>query len=465
MRGMAMAWMGALLGVLLVGCGTAPAAAQGGTRVRVQSGGGEGGDAWLGGSPMRTRVVLGEDGETYVGVWIDAPQDVPTVTERASMALSLVIDTSGSMSGDKITHARMAAARVLQNLADGDVVSVYGFSDGVEEIAAPTVVSPSTRGALVARVSELRARGGTNLYGGLKAGITRLGQASGSHPIRRVMLISDGHANQGPSDPASLGDLAARGTEHGTQVSAIGVGLGYDEHTLGALAVRSAGRLYHLSHSSEMASILEQELELLAHTVATDAHVEITPAPGVRFLDCATPGAQVSGGKVRVKLGSVHAGQEREVLLRAELDTTQPGRHPVGTARFVFAQPRGDGAPVVQEKRLSYEVTRDRRAAAKSAAPRVAAMVATHEAARAQHRAAKLLSSGDGQGAATELAGAERKLRGAAANAPAPVRRKLMRQAQGARGAASRARKVRSPNQGRGASLEVHDMAMEAEGF
>ncbi|MFW6023914.1 MAG: vWA domain-containing protein, partial [Myxococcota bacterium] len=405
---MAMVWTGALLGVLLVGCGTTPAAAQGGTRGQVRSGGGEGGDAWVGGSPMRTRVVVGDDGETYVGVWIDAPDDVPAVEERASMALSLVVDTSGSMSGDKIAHARTAAARVLENLEDGDVVSVYGFSDGVAEIAPPTVVSPSSRGELVARVSDLRARGGTNLYGGLKAGITRLGQASGSHPIRRVMLISDGHANKGPSDPASLGDLAARGTEHGTQVSAIGVGLGYDEHTLGALAVRSAGRLYHLSHSAGMASILEQELELLTHTVATDAHVEIAPAPGVRFLDCATPGARMRGGKVRVKLGSVHAGQEREVLLRAELDTTRPGRHPVGTARLSFEPSRGGDAPVVQEKRLAYEVTRDRRAASKSEAPRVAAMVASHGAARAQHRAAELLSSGDGQSAARELAGAER---------------------------------------------------------
>ncbi|MFW6086878.1 MAG: hypothetical protein ACODAG_06705, partial [Myxococcota bacterium] len=62
-------------------------------------------------------------------------------------------------------------------------------------------------------------------------------------------------------------------------------------------------------------------------------------------------------------------------------------------------------------------------------------------------------------------AGAERELREAAADAPAPVRRKLRRQAQGARGAANRARKVRSADQGRGTSLEVHDMAMEAEGF
>ena len=70
--------------------------------------------------------------------------------------------------------------------------------------------------------------------------------------VRSAMKIClDGRANVGPSSPEALGDLAARGTEDGVQVSAIGVGLDYDERTLGELARRSSGRMYHLEEPSQ----------------------------------------------------------------------------------------------------------------------------------------------------------------------------------------------------------------------
>lgn len=472
MRYHAIQWFGGLIGCLLLGCGASPVSAQnGGTanaHIQIQVPDGQGGSgSWLGGAPMHTQVVVGDDGDTYVGVWIDAPDHAPKVAERAPMAVSLVVDTSGSMSGEKIANARMAAASLIESLQDGDLVSIYGFSDGVREVAPPTVVSPSTRSGLMARVNGLYASGGTNLYGGLNAAISRMAQVSAEEPIRRVVLISDGHANIGPSDPISLGNVAARGTEWNIQVTAIGVGLDYDETTLGALAVRSAGRMYHLSDPSQMATILDQELHLLAQTVATDAYMELVPAPGVQILGSATPGVDVQGNKVRVKLGSVHAGQEREVLLRAKLDTTKLGAHPVGVARLVYRKPsaHGAGAPVVQQARLSYRVTRSRTAAAKSEAPRVAAMVATQQAAQAQFRAAQLLNRGQGAAAAAQLDQAQRQLRSAAKSAPAPVRRRLMKQARSVGGAAHRAARASTPAAARGAALEVNDMAMDAEGY
>src|SRR4029079_9043242 len=105
-----------------------------------------------------------------------------------------------------------------------------------------------------------------------------------THPVKRIVVISDGQANVGPSSPDVLGALAARGAEHGIQVTSIGVGLDYDENTLNALAVRSSGRLYHLAEPREMASILDREIKLLDSTMATDAFVEIVPAPGVQVL-------------------------------------------------------------------------------------------------------------------------------------------------------------------------------------
>lgn len=435
------------------------------TRVTVSSSGGEGGtNAWIGGSPVRTRVVVGADGETYVGVWIDAP-DAPGRRERPPMALSLVVDTSGSMSGDKIQNARIAASSLLESLQDGDIVSIYSFDNGVREIAAPTTVSTNTRGSLMQSVQYLHAGGGTNMYGGVQVGVNRLASTPATHTVRRLVLISDGHANIGPSDPYSLGNLAGNATEYGVQVTGIGVGLDYDENTLGALAVRSSGRLYHLEQPYQMAQILQQEVQLLASTVATDAIIEIHPGPGVTILEGVTTGAEVSDGRLRVPLGSVYAGQQREILFRARVTANRTGNRNLATARFVYRTPDDERERRTQEVAIGYEVTRDQVAARGSAQPRVQAMVANFRAAEAQRQAAVALNNGDRAEADRQYEFAESALVEGRTVAPAAQRRVMDERLNRVRSTRSRARSAATPAAARGAALESFDAAMEAEGY
>ncbi|MCB9508479.1 MAG: VWA domain-containing protein [Sandaracinus sp.] len=436
------------------------------TRVIVQSSGGDA-TGWLGGSAVRTRVMVGADGETYVGVWIDAPdQGAVEVVTRPPMAVSLVVDTSGSMSGPKIENARLAASSLIESLADGDIVSVYAFSNGVAEVAPPTTLGPMTRGDLMNRVRYLHAGGGTNLYGGVSTALQQLARSPSSHPVRRVFLVSDGQANVGPSDPASLGQLAANGTEWGAQVSAIGVGLDYDERTLGALAVQSSGRLWHLEQPYQLAAILEGEVQLLARTVATNAVIEIVPAPGVTILEPMTPGATVQGNVMRVPLGTVFAGQHRDVLFKARVDTARPGARELATARLQYSAPGAQTRPAVQSAPLRYEVVRDARAAETSAAPRVVAMVANVEAAVAQQRAAEALMRGDRAEAERQFQFADDRIDGAlAAPVDAEVRTRLQSNQTRLRAARSRAASAPSPAAARGAALDAYDNAMEANGY
>ena len=469
--------MGMLFAVLFVGCGGAsapPIAGAQGNRVVVEGSdnqaivevGGSSSGGWIGGSAAQTRVFVGADGQTYVGVWVDAPEGT-AVVERAPMAVSLVVDTSGSMSGEKIAHARMAAASLLESLAEGDIVSVYAFSNDVVEIAPPTRLDPNSRNWLSQRVQMLVPQGGTNMYDGVRVGQARLAEAPASHPVRRLVVISDGRANVGPSDPFQLGQLAANGTEWGTQVSAIGVGLDYDERTLAALAVQSSGRLYHLEHPAQMAVILQEELNLLAQTVATNAVIEIVPAPGVRVLEVLTPGATVDNGRVRANLGSLHAGQSREILFRAAIDTQRRGDHQLASANLSYRQAGNAERASRQSVALQYSVTDDRGAAQASAPPRVQAMVATYEASQAQLRAVELLNQGRNQEAAVALEGAERTLDEAAAAAPAaaPFRQRLEQQRSTVQRGSVRARSASSPAESRATSLEMNDSAYGAMGY
>jgi Ca-activated chloride channel family protein len=381
--------------------------------------------AWIRGAPSQTVIVAGDEAPIYLGIWIDAPGGAPK-GPRAPLDLSLVVDGSGSMAGDKIENAHLAATSLLESLAEGDIVSMYAFSDGVTEIAPPTVVERSEIGELIARVREIEAMGSTNLNGGLLAGERSAGAAPRTHPVRRVIVISDGQANVGPSTPEELGDVAAQGTEAGVQVSAIGVGLDYDEATLGALAVRSSGRLHHLEQPSQMAAILDQEVRLLAATAATGAYLEVEPAEGVEVLGADFVDARQVGGALRVGLGALYAGQHREILVRVRVRGGPAEGRALATARLSYRERWDRRERSVQTIALGCSVSEDREAAARSAEPRVRSMIARHEAAEAERRAAALLNEGKSQEAANVLQQAESDLSRTASEVPVGAEQDLL---------------------------------------
>jgi Ca-activated chloride channel family protein len=441
--------------LVLLGCGTtAPVSAQ---RVTVVE---PGGGSWLGGAPVRTRIRVGADGQTYVGVWVEAPS-LPARRARPPMAVSLVVDTSGSMSGDKIENARLAAASLIQRLAPGDLVSIYGFSNEVSQIAPPTVVSHANRGRLLSRLSDLYPHGSTNLYGGLQQGVMRMGEAPSTHPLRRVFLISDGIANVGPTDHGTLGTLAGQSTEWGTQITAIGVGYDYDQPLLSTLAVRSSGRLYHLARPQQMAGILEEELGLLSQSVALSAVLRIRPAPGVVILEPATLGARLEDGHLVMPLGALYAGQRREVLFRVQAPTAAVGTRQLVAAELAYREP-GTDARRSQEAAVAYGVVS--RAAAEETSPRVETMVASYRASRLQLEAAEAIRRGDGARATAALRGAEQVLDEALPSASPARAREITERRRRIRGV-----RVQTEAAGgaapAGADMLMADDAMEAEGY
>lgn len=428
---------------------------------------------WLHAAPVQTRVMQNSDGTTWVGFWVDTPT-VATAAQRPPLDVALVIDTSGSMSGSKIVNARMAAASFLDGLTDGDIVSVYSFNTDVTELAPPTPVSSATRAVLLQRVQGLYASGGTNLHDGLLAGRLATDRAPATHPVRRIVMISDGRATVGDTDANSIGDVAAQATEHGTQVTAIGVGLDYDESMLNAMAVRSAGRLYHLEEPQQMASILHNELELLGDTVAANVFIEFTPADGVAVEGTDAVRLDRRGSTVRVPLGSLYASQHREVLLRARIPTTGDGARAFGQARLIWQEPGAgttrEGAPVA----MRYELTNDAAAPAQSVQERVQAMVVSYEAAQSQIRATRMLNEGQAERAEQELQQAQTRLEAAQRQyhfSDEVVQGNLTRQAAGlssgraAASSAAQAPAASRPARARAAALQNNSSAMDAYGY
>jgi Ca-activated chloride channel family protein len=332
----------------------------------------------------------------------------------------------------------------------------------------------NTRAAIMSTLSELSADGATNMSDALNLAIGRARHAPSSHPVRRVVMISDGRATAGHTSTHTLAQIAENGTQFGVQVTSLGVGLDYDEDTLNALAVRSSGRLYHLSDPREMAGIIKSELNLLDKTMATNAAIEIVAAPGVQLI--AADGVRSSWGQnrsLRVPLGTMFSGQRREVLVRFRMtgDLVE-GSAPIVSTRLHFDDPSDGGIARVQEVVVRATLTHDMSMVREHQNHEVQAIIAMQEASTMAAQARSDVSSGNFDEADVQLARAETKLREraqhakskkdqaritAAADSVAQNRRAV----QGAAAAPPAAR----ASAARKSSLELNDFAMEAQGY
>jgi Ca-activated chloride channel homolog len=424
--------------------------------------------SWVG-AAADSDVLLARGGDAFMGVWVDIPEGA-RATVRAPVDLALVIDTSGSMEGAKIEAARASARTIVQRLADGDILSVDTFSDRARPLVHPVVLTGATREAVLAAISRIGTEGSTNIFDGLELAEMHVARAPQDHPVRRIVMISDGKANVGPSTPQALGDLAQRSLSIGAQVTSLGVGLDYDEQTLDAIAERTSGRLFHVGDPREMTATLEHEIDLLSATVADQASIEIVPAAGVVLEG--VEGARVESGpngSLHVPLGTLFAGQHRELLVRVRLTESASGtQRALASVRLNFHDPSENDVERVQETLARISTSDDPAAVASHANAKTHAMMAMVTAAKTEIQAAQDVGSGNFVQAQTQLATAEKGLRDEAARTTDDAaKKKLTVAAQTVAVARARAAAAPAapPSQRRSDALEMNSAGMKGMGY
>jgi Ca-activated chloride channel family protein len=428
---------------------------------------------WIGASGLSDFVLAG-GGESYLGVWVDVPDGGPQV--RSPVALSVIVDTSGSMAGAKMDDAKNATRRLVEQLHDGDIVALGTFDDSARERVSPVSLDAMARRRFFSAISELSPDGSTNLFDGLRLGEQHVARSPQSHSVRRVVVISDGQANVGPSSPEALGRVAQLGADQsGTQVTAIGVGLDYDERTLNALAMQSSGRTYHLAEPGALAGILERELGLLQASRATAAFVEVVPAPGVQLLGADGLRAdRIGAGGLRIPLGTLFGGQHRELLVKVRVTDASltDAKRPLASVRLHFLDPAEGNLSRIQEAVAHYQVTRDLAVVSQHTNARTQSIVAVSDAAQVGLRAAQQVNAGSFEEAERDLAAVEGRLKASAATLTDDgARQRVMAaaatvsKARAGAGAAAAAPPAARPAKARAAALEMNDAAMESAGY
>ncbi len=298
-----------------------------------------------GGDPVRLRVdvdraVLPSDTveKAVIKVGLDGLR-LPRRDMRPPVNLSLVIDKSGSMSGDKIAKAREAALEAVRRLAPDDIVSLITYDTQVRTLVPAQRVGDGRR--LESAICEIEASGNTALYGGVSRGAAEVRRnLEDRRYVNRVILLSDGLANVGPSSPEELGRLGASLLKEGISVTTIGLGLGFNEDLMTRLALRSDGNTYFVEHSADLPRIFAAELGDVLSVVARRIIIEIEFPHGVRPLCFVGRDGVIRGQKAELTLNQLYRGQEKFALIEVEVSPSKSGaEREIARARVTYEDP------------------------------------------------------------------------------------------------------------------------------
>jgi len=205
-------------------------------------------------------------------------------TERPHLSVHLVLDTSGSMSGEPIAHARDAALALVDKLAPTDDFSLVTFSNSAEVKVADGPVG-SRRGFIKGVIAGIDAGGGTNIGDGLALGYAQANLPSvPKDAVRVVLLLSDGRATSGITNRARLSQLSLNAFQAGIQTSSFGLGTDYDGALMSSIASDGAGGYYYLRDPDQIAPALSTEIDQRLDPVATAVEVRVRLKKGIRLL-------------------------------------------------------------------------------------------------------------------------------------------------------------------------------------
>lgn len=274
----------------------------------------------------RTAVAGGRVEERFLQFEITMP-DLGEV-ERRPLDLSVVIDNSGSMSGDRIDAARQAAHHLVDQLHPEDRFSLLTFDSSVDVLLDG--VTGADRPGLHRAVDRIMPAGGTNLYAGLSAGVSAV---QGDGRIPRVILLSDGITNEGITSPDAIATLAADAFRRGASTSTIGLGLGFNEDLMFAVSRAGGGSFDFVNDPSQLASVFSDELQRTSALAGRGAVVDLDLGEHVEGIEVLGWASTKTASGWTISLGDLPSGATRRVVARVRVTAPRGERLEVGTAK------------------------------------------------------------------------------------------------------------------------------------
>ncbi len=254
-------------------------------------------------------------------------------SELRPLNLSIVIDKSGSMSGQKIERVKQSLRTMIKQLRPNDVVSIITFSD---EALILCEAQPVGNGrTLEAAINRINTSGSTNLDAGLMLGYREVTRNLDSRSTNRVILLTDGRANQGIVDPREIASRSTEFNNRGIDLSTIGIGSNLDQDLLRTLSEKGRGLFHFVSDYADIDKVFVKEVQSLMSAVARNVTLDIDFGRGLRATRVYGYKPNMSSRRISVPLENMNAGLTQLVLVKFRVSANR-SRDTNVTARLRF---------------------------------------------------------------------------------------------------------------------------------
>lgn len=273
--------------------------------------------------------------------------------ERKPLALTFVVDTSGSMKEENRMELVKHALRLLVAQLDGqDSIAIVGFNNSASVILPMT--SAQGRGVIEAAIYGLQPGGGTNAEGGLMLGyeVAAQGLTAGAH--NRVVLLSDGVANVGQTDQDRINGSVQSKRDAGIFLNTIGVGMNnHNDVFLEQLANKGDGICNYVDSSNEARRAFVDNFVGAFEPIARDVkiQVEFDRRQVYRYRLLGYENRAIADADFRndaVDAGEVGSGHQVVALYELELTGAQ-STEPLADVRLRWKEPIGPGRDPLED--------------------------------------------------------------------------------------------------------------------
>ena len=283
-------------------------------------------------------------GQQLAYVLIEAQPTAVIAEVQMPLNFSLVLDHSGSMSGEKLASMKAAAKLAVEQMGPQDQVSIIVFDDKVKLI---TPSQPVTDPAAIQRqIDAIRDGGGTKISGGMRAGLKELDKGLAPGRISRMLLLTDGETF---GDEDTCHKLAVQAGKQNIAIIALGLGEEWNAELLDAIAEASGGvsDFIPADQPDVILNAFQRQVQTAQATVVQNAQLILRLVPGVlpRAVWRTMPliaklgHRALSDRDVQVTLGDLDREQGQGVLVETLVAPRQPGTYRIAQAEVTYDVP------------------------------------------------------------------------------------------------------------------------------
>ena len=220
---------------------------------------------------QRPALLKGFDNEFHILAKLKAPEQPEDTRERKPLNLSIVIDRSGSMSGQPLEEAKKCASMIVNSLKGTDRISVITYDDNADIIVSSTKAVHKTE--ILRAIRRISSGGMTDLHSGWLLAAEQVARYKTESSINRVLLLSDGMANTGLTDQFEINSQCSELAETGVTTSTYGLGEDFNERLMVEMGRAGRGQSYYGQKVEDLEDPFREEFDLLSNTIASKLEI------------------------------------------------------------------------------------------------------------------------------------------------------------------------------------------------